>query len=61
MMDFSFLATKQVVIFDTCQFLNLQMTKWAWRNCHLLVMPVTPNMQQMPNYEVGIQYTLNYG
>jgi len=59
MMDFSFLAAKQVVIFDTCQFLNLQMTKWAWRNCHLLVMPVTPNMQQMPNYEVGIQYTLN--
>ena len=59
MMDFSFLGAKQVVIFDTCQFLNLQMTKWAWRNCHLLVMPVTPNMQQMPNYEVGIQYTLN--
>ena len=59
MMDFSFLAAKQVVIFDTCQFLNLQMTKWAWRNCHLLVMPVTPNMQQMRNYEVGIQYTLN--
>ena len=59
MMDFSFLAAKQVVIFDTCQFLNLQMTKWAWRNCHLLIMPVTPNMQQMPNYEVGIQYTLN--
>lgn len=59
MMDFSFLAGKQIVIFDTCQFLNLRMTKWAWRNCNLLIMPVTPNMQQMPNYEVGIQYTLN--
>jgi hypothetical protein len=60
MMDFSFLERRQVVIFDTCQFLNLKMTKWAWHNCHLLVMPVTPNMQQLPNYTVGIKYVLNW-
>jgi hypothetical protein len=59
MMDFGFLAQRQIVVFDTAQYLNLQMTKWAWRNCHLLISPVTPNIQQLTNYEVGIQYYLS--
>jgi hypothetical protein len=53
--DFESHMDHQFVVVDTSQYLELPTTLWAWRNCHALVLPVSPRIAQVNNYRIGIQ------
>jgi hypothetical protein len=46
---------RDILIFDTSQYLQLRSVQWAWRECDLMLMPVTPNTAQHRNYDIAIQ------
>jgi len=50
------LSDRDFIILDTAQYIQFKTTDWAWRNCHMMIMPVTPNAQQFGNYIAGIEF-----
>jgi hypothetical protein len=46
---------RQILIWDTSQYLQLRVSKWAWQNCHAMVLTVSPQMSQVRNYLYAIQ------
>jgi hypothetical protein len=55
-LDLSSLHDQQFIICDTAQYIRLPTIEQSWRYAHLLVMPVTPNTQELPNYVLGIKF-----
>jgi len=48
-------AHRQFIFYDTGQYYQLKTTRWAWMNCHALILPVSPHMDQLGNFENGIE------
>ena len=48
-------ARRQFIFYDTGQYYQLKTTRWAWMNCHALILPVSPHMDQLGNFENGIE------
>jgi hypothetical protein len=48
-------AHRQFIFYDTGQYYQLKTTRWAWMNCHALILPVSPHMDQLGNFEHGIE------
>lgn len=46
----------QFIIYDTCQFFNFPVIRYAWQNCHLMVAPYTPDCADLKNYATAIYY-----
>jgi hypothetical protein len=47
---------RQVIIYDTSQYLMLNASRWAWTNCHVMIQTVSPQMTQVRNYLTGLQF-----
>ncbi len=46
---------RQFLIWDTSQYVQLRTSKWAWQNCHAMILTVSPQMSQVRNYLHAIQ------
>jgi hypothetical protein len=46
---------RDFIVFDTAQFVEFPTTRWAWANCHLMLVPVTPHTSQRHNYQTAIR------
>ena len=46
---------RQILIWDTSQYVQLKTSKWAWQNCHAMILTVSPQMSQVRNYLQAIQ------
>jgi hypothetical protein len=53
--DLSAQKDRQVLIWDTSQYVQLKTSRWAWQNCHAMILTVSPQMSQIRNYLHAIQ------
>jgi len=56
MPDLSPYADYQFILYDTCQFFNFPIIRYAWQNCHFMVAPYTPDCADLKNYATAIYY-----
>jgi CobQ/CobB/MinD/ParA nucleotide binding domain len=52
-LDLSRESGRDFIIYDTCQFLQLETTRFTWANCHVMLAPVTPNCAEIRNYQTA--------
>jgi hypothetical protein len=53
--DLSKQKNRQILIWDTSQYVQLHSSKWAWTHCHAMILTVSPQMSQVRNYIDAIQ------
>jgi hypothetical protein len=53
--DLSSQKDRQILIWDTSQYVQLKTSKWAWQNCHAMILTVSPQISQVRNYLQAIQ------
>src|SRR5208283_2000676 len=53
--DLSSQKDRQILIWDTSQYVQLRTSKWAWQNCHAMILTVSPQISQVRNYLQAIQ------
>jgi len=53
--DLNSQRNRQFLIWDTSQYVQLRTSKWAWQNCHAMILTVSPQMSQIRNYLHAIQ------
>jgi hypothetical protein len=53
--DLSAQKERQILIWDTSQYVQLKTSKWAWQNCHAMILTVSPQISQVRNYLQAIQ------
>jgi CobQ/CobB/MinD/ParA nucleotide binding domain len=54
-LDLSREAGRDFIIYDTCQFLQLETMRFTWTNCHAMLAPVTPNCSEIRNYQNALR------
>ena len=54
-LDLKLAHHRDFIVFDTAQFVEFPTTRWAWANCHLMLVPVTPHTSQRHNYQTAIR------
>src|SRR5208282_3257058 len=54
-LDLSAESGRDFIIYDTCQFLQLETTRFTWANCHVMLAPVTPNCAEIRNYQNALR------
>ena len=54
-LDLSSETGRNFIIYDTCQFLQLETMRFAWANCHVMLAPVTPNCAEIRNYQNALR------
>jgi hypothetical protein len=54
-LDLSAEIGRDFIIYDTCQFLQLETTRFTWANCHVMLAPVTPNCAEIRNYQNALR------
>lgn len=60
-LDLAGQAHRQFVVFDTSQYVELDATARAWRECHLMLMPVTPTTADRWNFRDSLQAFRAFG
>ena len=53
--DLASQKNRQILIWDTSQYVQLRTSKWAWQHCHAMVLTVSPQISQVRNYLHAIQ------
>jgi hypothetical protein len=53
--DLSSQTDRQVLIWDTSQYVQLKTSRWAWQNCHAMILTVSPQISQIRNYLHAVQ------
>src|ERR1700759_3460604 len=48
-LDLSSERARDFIIYDTCQFLQLEAMRFTWANCHVRMAPVPPRGAKMPS------------
>ena len=54
-LDLSSERGRDFIIYDTCQFLQLETMRFTWANCHVMLAPVTPNCAEIRNYQNALR------
>jgi hypothetical protein len=54
-LDLSSESSRDFIIYDTCQFLQLETMRFTWANCHVMLAPVTPNCAEIRNYQNALR------
>jgi len=54
-LDVSGEINRDLIIYDTCQFLQLETMRFTWTNCHVMLVPVTPNCAEIRNYQNALR------
>lgn len=54
--DFGAYAGRQFVVYDTCQFLQFRVSKYAWKHCHAMILTASPQMAEVRAFQSGLQY-----
>ena len=54
-LDVSAESGRDFIIYDTCQFVQLESTRFTWSNCHVMLAPVTPNCAEIRNYQNALR------
>jgi hypothetical protein len=54
-LDLSSESGRDFIIYDTCQFLQLETMRFTWANCHVMLAPVTPNCAEIRNYQNALR------
>jgi CobQ/CobB/MinD/ParA nucleotide binding domain len=54
-LDVSTETARDFIIYDTCQFLQLESMRFTWANCHVMLAPVTPNCAEIRNYQTALR------
>ena len=54
-LDLSSERARDFIIYDTCQFLQLEAMRFTWANCHVMLAPVTPNCAEIRNYQNALR------
>ena len=54
-LDVSSETGRDFIIYDTCQFLQLESMRFIWANCHVMLAPVTPNCAEIRNYQNALR------
>ena len=55
MPDISPYLAYDFIIYDTPQFLNYPVIRFAWQNCHLMLAPFTPDCADLKNYTAAVR------
>ena len=53
--DLAAQKNRQILIWDTSQYVQLRTSKWAWQHCHAMILTVSPQISQVRNYLQAIQ------
>ena len=55
MPDLSSYLEYDFILYDTPQFLNYPVIRFAWQNCHLMLAPFTPDCADLKNYAGAVR------